>query len=63
MCVVRDYECLVEDKDITFRGSYLIDPNDSDSLCQITVDDLLVGRSVNEALRLVQAFQSRFTVP
>ncbi|KAH9954988.1 thioredoxin-like protein [Lactifluus volemus] len=55
MRVARDYGCLIEDKGITFRASYLIDPNGT--LRQITVNDLPVGRSVDEALRLVQAFQ------
>jgi alkyl hydroperoxide reductase subunit AhpC len=58
MRVARDYGCLIEDKGITFRASYLIDPNGT--LRQITMNDLPVGRSVDEALRLVQAFQ--FTV-
>lgn len=58
MNVAREYGCLIEDKGITFRGSYLIDPKGV--LRQITVNDLPVGRSVDEALRLVQAFQ--FTV-
>ena len=58
MSVAREYGCLIEDKGITFRGSYLIDPRGV--LRQITINDLPVGRSVDEALRLVQAFQ--FTV-
>jgi len=55
MRVARDYGCLIEDKGITFRASYLIDPKGV--LRQITMNDLPVGRSVDEALRLVQAFQ------
>jgi alkyl hydroperoxide reductase subunit AhpC len=58
MSVAREYGCLIEDKGITFRASYLIDPKGV--LPQITMNDLPVGRSVDEALRLVQAFQ--FTV-
>ena len=58
MRVARDYGCLIEDKGIAFRASYLIDPKGA--LRQITMNDLPVGRSVDEALRLVQAFQ--FTV-
>lgn len=58
MRVARDYGCLIEDKGITFRASYLVDPKGA--LRQITMNDLPVGRSVDEALRLVQAFQ--FTV-
>ncbi|KAF8263207.1 peroxiredoxin [Lactarius quietus] len=55
MRVARDYGCLIEDKGITFRASYLIDPHGV--LRQITMNDLPVGRSVEEALRLIQAFQ------
>ena len=55
MNVAREYGCLVEDKGITFRASYLI--YSKDNLRQITMNDLPVGRSVHEALRLVQAFQ------
>jgi alkyl hydroperoxide reductase subunit AhpC len=58
MSVARDYGCLIEDKGIALRASYLIDPKGV--LRQITMNDLPVGRSVDEALRLVQAFQ--FTV-
>lgn len=39
----------------TFRGLFIIDGKGV--LRQITVNDLPVGRSVDEALRLVQAFQ------
>jgi alkyl hydroperoxide reductase subunit AhpC len=38
-----------------FRGLFIIDAKGV--LRQITVNDLPVGRSVDEALRLVQAFQ------
>ena len=58
MGVARDYGCLIESKGIALRASYLIDPKGI--LRQITMNDLPVGRSVDEALRLVQAFQ--FTV-
>lgn len=40
---------------IAFRGLFIID--DKGLLRQITVNDLPVGRSVDETLRLVQAFQ------
>lgn len=36
-------------------GLFIIDP--SQNLRQITINDLPVGRSVDETLRLVQAFQ------
>lgn len=38
-----------------FRGLFIIDPRGV--LRQITMNDLPVGRSVDETLRLVQAFQ------
>jgi alkyl hydroperoxide reductase subunit AhpC len=56
--LARSYGCLIPDKGIALRASYLIDPKGV--LRQITMNDLPVGRSVDEALRLVQAFQ--FTV-
>jgi alkyl hydroperoxide reductase subunit AhpC len=51
----RDYGVLKEDEGIAFRGLFLIDPKGI--LRQITINDLPVGRSVDETLRLVQAFQ------
>jgi len=58
MNVAREYRCLIEDKWISFRAGYLINPKGV--LRPITMNDLPVVRSVDEALRLVQAFQ--FTV-
>lgn len=55
MKVSRDYGVLDEESGIPFRGLYIIDGNQK--LRQITVNDLPVGRSVDETLRLVQAFQ------
>ena len=46
---------LIEEDGIAFRGLFIID--DKGNLRQITINDLPVGRSVDEALRLVQAFQ------
>ncbi|XP_076462242.1 peroxiredoxin-like isoform X2 [Babylonia areolata] len=51
----RQYGCLKEDEGIAFRGLFIID--DKGNLRQITINDLPVGRSVDETLRLVQAFQ------
>jgi peroxiredoxin (alkyl hydroperoxide reductase subunit C) len=53
--VSRRYGVLKEDEGIAFRGLFIIDVNGV--LRQITVNDLPVGRSVDETLRLVQAFQ------
>ena len=39
----------------TVRGLFIVD--DKGILRQITINDLPVGRSVDEVLRLVQAFQ------
>lgn len=40
---------------LSLRGLFIID--DKGNLRQITINDLPVGRSVDETLRLVQAFQ------
>jgi alkyl hydroperoxide reductase subunit AhpC len=53
--VSRDYGVLKEDQGIAFRGLFIIDTNGI--LRQITINDLPVGRDVDETLRLVQAFQ------
>nr|Q9NL98.1 RecName: Full=Peroxiredoxin; AltName: Full=AsPrx; AltName: Full=Thioredoxin peroxidase; AltName: Full=Thioredoxin-dependent peroxiredoxin [Ascaris suum]BAA90476.1 thioredoxin peroxidase [Ascaris suum] len=53
--ISRDYGVLKEDDGIAYRGLFIIDPKGI--LRQITVNDLPVGRSVTETLRLVQAFQ------
>lgn len=53
--IARAYGVLDEDSGIPFRGLFIID--DKQNLRQITVNDLPVGRSVDETLRLVQAFQ------
>ena len=53
--IARSYGVLKEDAGIPFRGLFIIDRNQI--LRQITVNDLPVGRSVDETLRLVQAFQ------
>lgn len=51
----RDYGVLIEEDGVALRGLFLIDPNGK--LRQITINDLPVGRSVDETLRLVDAFQ------
>nr|XP_022313308.1 peroxiredoxin-like isoform X1 [Crassostrea virginica] len=55
MEISRAYGVLKEDEGIPFRGLFIID--DKGNLRQITMNDLPVGRSVDETLRLVQAFQ------
>ncbi|XP_037936309.1 peroxiredoxin 1-like isoform X1 [Teleopsis dalmanni] len=55
MKIARDYGVLDEETGIPFRGLFIIDREQN--LRQITMNDLPVGRSVDETLRLVQAFQ------
>jgi peroxiredoxin (alkyl hydroperoxide reductase subunit C) len=49
------YGVLDENAGIAFRGLFLIDP--SGTLQSLSVNNFPVGRSVDEALRLIQAFQ------
>lgn len=51
----KAYGVLLEDAGISLRGLFLIDPEGT--LRQITINDLPVGRSVDESLRLLEAFQ------
>jgi alkyl hydroperoxide reductase subunit AhpC len=74
MNISRAYGVLIEDKGIALRGLFVIDPQGvlryvlymhTNSVLnrrtrQITVNDLPVGRSVDETIRLIKAFQ--FTV-
>jgi len=53
MC--RDYGVLLEGKGIATRGTYIIDTEGV--VQQITMNNITVGRSVLEALRLVEAFK------
>ncbi|KAN0096972.1 Thioredoxin-like fold [Tylopilus felleus] len=55
MQISRDYDVLIEEEGISLRGLFLIDPKGI--IRQITVNDLPVGRSVDETVRLLQAFQ------
>ncbi|MCL4137984.1 UNVERIFIED_CONTAM: hypothetical protein GTU68_001303 [Idotea baltica] len=55
MAVSKAYGVLKEDDGVAFRGLFVIDNNQV--LRQVTVNDLPVGRDVDETLRLVQAFQ------
>ncbi|KAH6873774.1 thioredoxin-like protein [Coprinopsis sp. MPI-PUGE-AT-0042] len=55
MAISRDYGVLLEDEGISLRGLFIIDPKGT--LRQITVNDLPVGRSVDETIRLIKAFQ------
>ncbi|XP_074656939.1 peroxiredoxin-2-like [Tubulanus polymorphus] len=53
--ISEDYGVYLENAGHTLRGLFIID--DKGILRQITINDLPVGRSVDETLRLVQAFQ------
>ncbi|KAK0166582.1 hypothetical protein PV327_004075 [Microctonus hyperodae] len=53
--ISKDYGVYLEDLGHTLRGLFIIDGKGI--LRQITLNDLAVGRSVEETLRLVQAFQ------
>lgn len=55
MKISRDYGVLLEDEGVALRGLFIIDPQGV--LRQITVNDLPVGRSVDETIRLIKAFQ------
>uniref|UniRef100_A0A1B6CUC8 thioredoxin-dependent peroxiredoxin n=1 Tax=Clastoptera arizonana TaxID=38151 RepID=A0A1B6CUC8_9HEMI len=53
--MAQDYGVLIEKEGIPLRGLFIIDPQGI--VRQITVNDLPVGRSVDEVLRLVKAFK------
>jgi len=53
--IAKDYGVYLEDLGHALRGLFIID--DKGILRQMTMNDLPVGRSVDETLRLVQAFQ------
>jgi len=51
----KKYGVMIPDAGICYRGLFIIDK--AHNLRQITINDLPVGRSVDEILRLVKAFQ------
>ncbi|KAK9719967.1 cTPxI [Basidiobolus ranarum] len=53
--ISADYNVLIEDKGIALRGLFIIDPKGAVRVMQ--VNDLPIGRSVDETLRLVEAIQ------
>ncbi|XP_055377276.1 peroxiredoxin [Condylostylus longicornis] len=53
--ISKDYGVYLDDLGHTLRGLFIIDQKGI--LRQITMNDLPVGRSVDETIRLVQAFQ------
>lgn len=54
--VSRRYGILLEEKGITLRGTFIIDPNGI--LKWQLVNDLGIGRNVDEVLRVLQALQT-----
>lgn len=59
--ISRDYGILMEEKGISLRGTFIIDPDGN--LRSYVVNDLSVGRNVEETLRTVQAFQTGSNCP
>lgn len=53
--ISRDYGVLVEDEGVALRGLFLIDTNDN--IQHATINNLPVGRNVEETLRLLEAYQ------
>ncbi|KAF9898907.1 Peroxiredoxin-2 [Lobosporangium transversale] len=53
--IATDYGVLKEDEGVAYRGLFIIDPKQV--VRQITINDLPVGRNVDETIRLVEAFQ------
>jgi alkyl hydroperoxide reductase subunit AhpC len=53
--IAKDYGVLIEEAGVALRGLFIIDPKGI--VRQITINDLPVGRSVDEVLRLVEAFK------
>lgn len=53
--ISADYGVLLEKEGIALRGSFIIDPQGI--LRQITINDLPIGRSVDEILRLITALK------
>lgn len=53
--IARDYEVLIEEAGVALRGLFIID--DKNVIQHATINNLSVGRNVNETLRLVEAYQ------
>lgn len=54
--VSRQYGVLLEDKGVALRGLFIVDPKGT--LQYAVIHNLGVGRSVDETLRVLQAFQT-----
>lgn len=53
--IARDYEVLVEDEGVALRGLFLIDTDNN--IQHATINNLPVGRNVDETLRLLKGYQ------
>ena len=53
--ISRDYQVLIEDEGVALRGLFLIDTKDY--IQHATINNLPVGRNVEETLRLLEAYQ------
>lgn len=53
--IAAKYGCLSEDDGVAFRGTYLINPEGI--LEQITINNMSIGRNIDEAKRVLQATQ------
>lgn len=53
--ISKAYDVLIPEEGVALRGLFIIDPNGV--VRQSTVNDLPVGRSVDEVIRLIKAFQ------
>ncbi|KAG5871876.1 hypothetical protein JTB14_016905 [Gonioctena quinquepunctata] len=53
--IARSYDVLLETEGVALRGMFIIDP--SGILRHITINDLPIGRSVDEALRIIEAIR------
>lgn len=53
--IARSYGTLFEEGGVAFRGLFLIDPNQV--VRHVTINDLPLGRNVDEAIRVLDAIQ------
>jgi alkyl hydroperoxide reductase subunit AhpC len=53
--IAKEYGVYIDTMGVSLRGLFIIDPKGI--IRQITINDLPVGRSVPEIIRLVEAFQ------
>nr|AKG26771.1 PRX1 protein [Dastarcus helophoroides] len=53
--IAKSYDVLLEQEGVALRGMFIIDPKGI--LRQMTVNDLPIGRSVDETLRIIEAIK------